>query len=84
MVTMAKYKDSSFQSFKLPLSPVNIPSDESIDNDEAVLNVTVNYQQRQISLQDVGAVESKNPFVCLSVSILRACGLKVGLYLYCN
>ena len=84
MVTMAKYKDSSFQSFKLPLSPVNIPSDESIDNDEAVLNVTVNYQQRQISLQDVGAVLSKTPCVCLSVSILRACGLKVGLYLYCN
>ena len=84
MVTMAKYKDSSFQSFKLPLSPVNIPSDEVIDNDDAALNVTINYQQRQIFPQSIASIESKSPCICLSVSILRACGLKVGLFLYCH
>ncbi|XP_065059410.1 C2 domain-containing protein 3-like [Rhopilema esculentum] len=78
MITMRQEKDVSIQSFKLPLTPVNIPDNGDISHSKATLNVGISYQQS--STQKVGLMDSKGPCVCISVSILRACGLKAVLF----
>ena len=75
MITMRQERDVSIQSFKLPLTPANVPDNGDISHSKATLNVGISYQQS--STQKVGLMESKGPCVCISVSILRACGLKV-------
>ena len=75
MMAMNRAHDSSFQSFKLPLTPTDVNA--GTHDHDAKLNVSVSYQQRKNIDTNFELIESKGACVCISVSVLRACGLKV-------
>ena len=76
MMAMSRTKDSSFQTFKLPLSPID-SSSTGIYSEDAKLNISISYQQRRHIASSIELYESKSLCSCISVGILRACGLKV-------
>ncbi|XP_022100363.1 C2 domain-containing protein 3-like isoform X2 [Acanthaster planci] len=84
MVTMQRRGEPSVQTFSLPLR-LQHPDQDSLTKeqlaklqDAGLLDVTINY--RHSIVQTGGTVprstETGGPQVCLSVGILRACGLK--------
>ena len=81
MMAMSKDNDSAFQAFKLPLSPIERPSD--MHDEYAKLSVGISYQQKVHNKSSIDLIESKSPCVCIAVSVLRACGLKVQFFKHC-
>eukprot|EP00794_Sanderia_malayensis_P007365 gene7365-8185_t len=78
MVAMHQRNEPSFQSFQLPLQPVNKLLDDTSNG--AFLSVNISYQKTFVADNlEPKFTETRNPSVCISVSILRACGLKACL-----
>ncbi|XP_038063110.1 C2 domain-containing protein 3-like [Patiria miniata] len=84
MVTMQRRGEPSVQTFSLPLR-LQHPDQDSLTKeqiaklqDAGLLDVTVNYRHNVV--QGGGSIprgrETGGPQVCLSVGVLRACGLK--------
>ena len=79
MVTMRKTGERSSQTFALPLSSYGNHGGDNEIKSRGILEVNVVYSQNASqSEKNEGKTETRNPFVCLSVSVLRACGLKVS------
>ncbi|XP_071951617.1 C2 domain-containing protein 3-like [Antedon mediterranea] len=84
MVTMQKRGETSVQSFSLPLRP-QLESDENDSekraklHDAGLLDITINYKTSNIKTPaEHGLSKPTGSQVCISVGILRACGLKAA------
>lgn len=84
MVTMQRQGEATIQTFSLPLTVLagdEITSTRQYERvcDSGLLDVSVKYQQvrsDQLKQEHAGKKEENN-FVCLSLNVLQACGLKV-------
>ena len=84
MVTMQRQGEATTQTFSLPLTVLagdEITSTRQYERacDSGLLDVSVKYQQvrsDQLKQEHAGKKEENN-FVCLSLNVLQACGLKV-------
>ena len=84
MVTMQRQGEATSQTFSLPLTVLagdEITSTRQYErvHDSGLLDVSVKYQQvRSDQLkQEYAGKKEENNFVCLSLNVLQACGLKV-------
>lgn len=79
MMTMSRGRDTAFQNFKLPLTPTDAnTAAHDVGDGDAELNVCIGYQQKKDVNTNLAYINSKSPCVIISVSVLRACGLKVS------
>ena len=75
LMTMSRGSETSLKNFALSLFPVN--ANTTVLNEDSQLNVSISYQQKKNIMSSTELSESRSPCVCISVSILRACGLMV-------
>ena len=78
---MQKPGDPSIQSFSLPLTTLPNPTENRDSESDGLLDVVIKYRQSKLVLPQIHRVNENtadmNTQVCLTIEVIRACGLKV-------